>query len=387
MLESYNKIRIVNKEVFERIDSLFEKERKGGLKEIEKGLQDIQECIINTNDYFDDKDKKISDIDVKKIAKKIFETTNDNPEEEVKYQLDEVLKKYDSLGKSEENLQNKNFLQEKKETVLNIINAIWVHSEINLLNKIISPNKTDRKKIKEMRSDNRKIPKEFFTKIAEYYKLSEDWLKYGEPKDYIQAVLNSEFVEEVYSEEECEELLEKMRGEGFFLKIEYAPNNFIYPNKKEVINFAYKIELIPQVDFQTNMNDYIRQNGEQKFLLYLTYVFLKNDKDYSQDKKYINELNKILKPMLKMLSVKRGVPKDVDSLLSFFIKDVLGNDNSVSSTKQSVLDLGLTMFSCLNSEVALTEMKNDLNLEVDVLKSVISDIQPILESLSENSDE
>ena len=45
------------------------------------------------------------------------------------------------------------------------------------------------------------------------------------------------------------------------------------------------------------------------------------------------------------------------------------------------------MFSCLNSEVALTEMKNDLNLEVDVLKSVISDIQPILESLSENSDE
>ena len=32
-------------------------------------------------------------------------------------------------------------------------------------------------------------------------------------------------------------------------------------------------------------------------------------------------------------------------------------------------------------------MKNDLNLEVDVLKSVISDIQPILESLSENSDE
>lgn len=387
MLESYNKIRIVNKEVFERIDSLFEKERKGGLKEIEKGLQDIQECIINTNDYFDDKDKKISDIDVKKIAKKIFETTNDNPEEEVKYQLDEVLKKYDSLGKSEENLQNKNFLQEKKETVLNIINAIWVHSEINLLNKIISPNKTDRKKIKEMRSDNRKIPKEFFTKFAEYYKLSEDWLKYGEPKDYIQAVLNSEFVEEVYSEEECEELLEKMRGEGFFLKIEYAPNNFIYPNKKEVINFAYKIELIPQVDFQTNMNDYIRQNGEQKFLLYLTYVFLKNDKDYSQDKKYINELNKILKPMLKMLSVKRGVPKYVDSLLSFFIKDVLGNDNSVSSTKQSVLDLGLTMFSCLNSEVALTEMKNDLNLEVDVLKSVISDIQPILESLSENSDE
>ena len=191
MLESYNKIRIVNKEVFERIDSLFEKERKGGLKEIEKGLQDIQECIINTNDYFDDKDKKISDIDVKKIAKKIFETTNDNPEEEVKYQLDEVLKKYDSLGKSEENLQNKNFLQEKKETVLNIINAIWVHSEINLLNKIISPNKTDRKKIKEMRSDNRKIPKEFFTKFAEYYKLSEDWLKYGEPKDYIQAVLNS----------------------------------------------------------------------------------------------------------------------------------------------------------------------------------------------------
>ena len=91
--------------------------------------------------------------------------------------------------------------------------------------------------------------------------------------------------------------------------------------------------------------------------------------------------------MLKMLSVKRGVPNDVDSLLSFFIKDVLGNDNSVSSTKQSVLDLGLTMFSCLNSEVALTEMKNDLNLEVDVLKSVISDIQPILESLSENSDE
>ena len=88
-------------------------------------------------------------------------------------------------------MQNKNFLQEKKETVLNIINAIWVHSEINLLNKIISPNKTDRKKIKEMRSDNRKIPKEFFTKFAEYYKLSEDWLKYGEPKDYIQAVLNS----------------------------------------------------------------------------------------------------------------------------------------------------------------------------------------------------
>ena len=254
MLESYNKIRIVNKEVFERIDSLFEKERKGGLKEIEKGLQDSQECIINTNDYFDDKDKKISDIDVKKIAKKIFETTNDNPEEEVKYQLDEVLKKYDSLGKSEENLQNKNFLQEKKETVLNIINAIWVHSEINLLNKIISPNKTDRKKIKEMRSDNRKIPKEFFTKFAEYYKLSEDWLKYGEPKDYIQAVLNSEFVEEVYSEEECEELLEKMRGEGVFLKIEYAPNNFIYPNKKEVINFAYKIELIPQsfVDLKFN---------------------------------------------------------------------------------------------------------------------------------------
>ena len=76
---------------------------------------------------------------------------------------------------------------------------------------------------------------------------------------------------------------------------EDASNYFIYPSKKKVINLAYEIGLIPQVDIQADMNEYIRQNGDEKFLLFLTYVFLKEDKDYSNDVNYIKELNKIPK--------------------------------------------------------------------------------------------
>lgn len=146
MLESYNKIRIVNKEVFKRIDTFFEEEKKRSLKEIEDGLVKIQEYTTDTNDYFEYETNKIPVLDVKKITKKIFETTNEDSQEEVEYFLEEVLKKFDSLGKKEKNDANRRFLQEKKEAVLEISKKIGEYTEINLLNKIISPNKTDRKK-------------------------------------------------------------------------------------------------------------------------------------------------------------------------------------------------------------------------------------------------
>lgn len=65
MLESYNKIRIVNKEVFKRIDTFFEEEKKRSLKEIEDGLVKIQEYTTDTNDYFEYETNKIPVLDVK----------------------------------------------------------------------------------------------------------------------------------------------------------------------------------------------------------------------------------------------------------------------------------------------------------------------------------
>ncbi|WP_017371080.1 hypothetical protein [Lactococcus garvieae] len=384
MLESYNKIRIVNKEVFKRIDTFFEEEKKRSLKEIEDGLVKIQEYTTDTNDYFEYETNKIPVLDVKKITKKIFETTNEDSQEEVEYFLEEVLKKFDSLGKKEKNDANRRFLQEKKEAVLEISKKIGEYTEINLLNKIISPNKTDRKKIQEMRKDNRDIPKTYFGKFSEYYNLSEDWVKYGEPIEYIKTILNSEFVEEVYSEEECLVLLKKMMNEGCFQKKEDASNYFIYPSKKKVINLAYEIGLIPQVDIQADMNEYIRQNGDEKFLLFLTYVFLKEDKDYSNDVNYIKELNKILKPTVNLLSDKRGIPNNIDSLALAFFKDGLGKNISELSIESPFDDLEQILSIVLTDDEVKTEMQEKFDLPTDHLDVVFTGLEAMLKNLNQN---
>ena len=175
-----------------------------------------------------------------------------------------------------------------------------------------------------------------------------------------------------------------MMNEGCFQKKEDASNYFIYPSKKKVINLAYEIGLIPQVDIQADMNEYIRQNGDEKFLLFLTYVFLKEDKDYSNDVNYIKELNKILKPTVNLLSDKRGIPNNIDSLALAFFKDGLGKNISELSIESPFDDLEQILSIVLTDDEVKTEMQEKFDLPTDHLDVVFTGLEAMLKNLNQN---
>ena len=116
----------------------------------------------------------------------------------------------------------------------------------------------------------------------------------------------------------------------------------------------------------------------------MTYVFLKEDKDYSNDVNYIKELNKILKPTVNLLSDKRGIPNNIDSLALAFFKDGLGKNISELSIESPFDDLEQILSIVLTDDEVKTEMQEKFDLPTDHLDVVFTGLEAMLKNLNQN---
>ncbi|WP_270321420.1 hypothetical protein [Lactococcus petauri] len=306
MIESYNKVSMSDEKIFSRFNELLTPEFLKAKQNLQDKLEQLNSIIKYVDEYEGEESRLI---DVKRYSNKIFETYEDNPEKEVEYQFFEFYQKFLQRAQTQNDKDSIDKFQKKYLELKN-------YTRVEVLRKITGADQKElRKQFGKWQNGANSIPQKIIKNTAIYFKINADYIRFGNPEDYLDTVFNSDFLTPTFSPFEIKEIFKKMdKSQQFYQKQESEPTFKKYPDKKKVLHFAFKNEILYPLKITTDIYEYIKIYGKNNFYLYINYVLLAEDKDYTSKYKLIKLMTPLLNNMINELASKIAMPKDVYQL-------------------------------------------------------------------------